>query len=414
MRIFKKSFNRNKSEGPAKPRVVFVSHEATRTGAPKIILKLLSHFAEKCDVACESILLSGGHLAKEFQANSIVDCLNLPNQDRDGIRKRVRSFAGRYQDNLPTLAVCNSMESRYITEELDAIGVPCVSLVHELPSGYDAVDYQHVYSVSKKVVFPVDFVRKAANQLTPLPDDKTIVLPQGLLTPDFGLRVCREEAQASLREELGLPPEAFVVLGCGTLDLRKGIDHFVNVARLACDAQKADRPIHFVWVGEGNRWAHSLYHYLQLDLDNTAAQDNVHFIGERSNVESYFVGADCFLMSSRVDPFPCVIHEAMAASLPVIAFEGAGGAPEAIADGAGFVLPYADYGQVVATIRLMRDQPEVSIGIRDRALERVRQKYQFSDYAEKVVDICELVAGTELRPSRPKTEPFELRLHRAA
>jgi len=62
-------------------------------------------------------------------------------------------------------------------------------------------------------------------------------------------------------------------------------------------------------------------------------------------------------MSSRVDPFPCVIHEAMAASLPVIAFAGAGGAPEAIADGAGFVLPYADYGQVAATIRLMRDQP---------------------------------------------------------
>ena len=414
MRIFKKSFTQNKNEGPDKPRVIFVSHEATRTGAPKIILNLLNHFAEKCDVACESILLSGGHLAKDFQANSVVDCLNLTNQDRDGIRKRVRSFAGRYQGNSPTVAVCNSMESRYITEELDAIGVPCVSLIHELPSSYEADDYQQVYSVSKKVVFPVDFVRQAANQLTPLPDDKTIVLPQGLLTPEFGSQVCREEAQASLREELGIPADAFVVLGCGTLDLRKGIDHFVNVARLACEAQKANRPFHFVWVGEGPRWPHSLYHYLQLDLANTSARDNVHFIGERSDVERYFVGADCFLMSSRVDPFPCVIHEAMAASLPVIAFAGAGGAPEAIADGAGFVLPYADYSQVVATIRLMRDQPEVTTGIRAQALQRVRQKYRFSDYAEKVVDICELVSGAELRPGRAKAEQFELKLHRAA
>ena len=414
MRIFKKSFSRNKNEGPNKPRVVFVSHEATRTGAPKIILNLLSHFAEHCEVACESILLSGGHLAKDFQNHSVVDCLNLTNQDRDGIRKRVRSFIGRYQDKMPTLAVCNSMESRFITEELDAMGVPCVSLVHELPSGYDASDYQHVYSVSKKVIFPVDFVRKAANQLTPLPVEKTLVLPQGLLNPDFGLRVCREEAQANLREELGLPSNSFVVLGCGTLDLRKGIDHFVNIARVVCEAQRAERPIHFVWVGEGARWAHSLYHYLQLDLANTSAKDNVHFIGERSDVERYFVGADCFLMSSRVDPFPCVIHEAMAASLPVIAFAGAGGAPEAIADGAGFVLPYADYGQVAATIRLMRDQPEVTIGIRDRALQRVRQKYQFNDYAEKVVDVCELVSGTEMRRGGVSSQPFELRLHRAA
>ena len=98
MRIFNKSFSRNKNEGPSKPRVVFVSHEATRTGAPKIILNLLSHFAEHCEVACESILLSGGHLAKDFQNHSVVDCLNLTNQDRVGIRKRVRSFVGRYQD----------------------------------------------------------------------------------------------------------------------------------------------------------------------------------------------------------------------------------------------------------------------------------------------------------------------------
>ena len=397
MRIFKKSFKRNKNEGPAKPRVVFVSHEATRTGAPKIILNLLSHFAEKCDVACESILLSGGHLAKDFQAHSVVDCLNMTNNNREGIRKRVRSFAGRYRGQVPMLAVCNSMESRFITEELDALGVPCVSLVHELPSGYDAAAYQHVYSVSKKVVFPIEFVRNAANQLTPLPDDKTIVLPQGLLTPGFGTQICREEARASLRDELNLPNEAFVVLGCGTLDLRKGVDHFVNIARQVCEAQKADRPIHFVWVGEGPRWLHSLHHYLKLDLEKTSAKDFVHFIGERSNVERYFVGADCFLMASRVDPFPCVIHEAMAASLPVIAFADAGGAPDAIGNGAGFVLPYADYGQVTATIKLMRDQPEVTVGIRACALQRVQQKYQFDDYAEKVVDVCELVADRQLR-----------------
>ena len=412
MRIFKKSFSQNRNGGPAKPRIMFVSHEATRTGAPRIILNLLRHFAEKCDVACESILLRGGHLATDFQNHSVVDCLNLTNQNREGIRKRVRGFAGRYRNQLPTLAVCNSMESRYITEELDAMGVPCVSLVHELPFGYTASDYQHVCSVSKKVIFPAEYVRNKVNQLTALPADKIIVLPQGLLTPGFGSRVCREEAKAGLREELGLPSEAFVVLGCGTLDLRKGIDHFANVARFVCDAQKADRPVHFVWVGGGPQWPHSLHHYLKVDLVNTSAKDNVHFIGERSDVERYFVGADCFLMASRVDPFPCVVHEAMAASLPVIAFEGAGGAPEAIAEGAGFVLPYADYAQVAATIRLMRDQPKVANGIRDRALQRVHRKYQFSDYAEKVVDICELVAKTQLR-IETTTQSFDLRLHRA-
>ena len=69
---------------------------------------------------------------------------------------------------------------------------------------------------------------------------------------------------------------------------------------------------------------------------------------------------------------------------------------------------------MAATIRLMRDQPEVTIGIRDRALQRVRQKYQFHDYAEKVIDVCELVSGAAMRRGVAPSETFELRMHRAA
>ena len=47
-------------------RVLIVSHEATRTGAPKIILNLLKRFSDLCDVQFETVLHSGGHLATEF------------------------------------------------------------------------------------------------------------------------------------------------------------------------------------------------------------------------------------------------------------------------------------------------------------------------------------------------------------
>ena len=420
MRLFGKSLRkiklrRKQKVAPEQPRVLFVSHEATRTGAPKIILNLLQHFSQKCDIACESILLKGGHIAKEFQQSSVVDCFNLTNKQRDEIRKRTTDFVGRYGDSKPVFAVCNSMESRFITEDLNELGIPCVSLVHELPSGYGKQEYDQVFSVSRKVVFPVNFVRDAANSVTPLSDEKSMVLSQGLLNPDFGSGVSRQEAYASIRQELGLPEDAFIVLGCGTLDLRKGIDHFANIARQIAETSRTNRPIHFVWVGEGPRWPHSLHHYVKLDLAKSPANDCVHFIGERANVEPYFVGADCFLMCSRVDPFPCVIHEAMAASLPVIAFTDAGGAPEAIGDGAGFVVPYGDYRQVAATIQLMCNQPAVTLGLRERSLQRVQQRYRFDDYAEKLIDVCEMVSGVQVRKAaKDIDDSFQLRVHRAA
>ena len=187
------------------------------------------------------------------------------------------------------------------------------------------------------------------------------------------------------------------MLGCGTLDLRKGIDHYAAIARKVVDTNQSKTPIHFVWVGEGPRWTHSTIHYIQLDIDKSRARDFVHFIGERQNVEPYFAGADAFLMSSRVDPFPCVIHEAMATSLPILAFANSGGAPEAIDNGAGIILPYADYDQTANVIRMLAAQPEVAAGLRERSLERVHTRYRFCDYGDKLIDLSESIVGQRLR-----------------
>ena len=378
-------------------RVLFVSHEATRTGAPMIILNILKHFHNACDIQCETLLHNGGHLVSDFKRYSTVECINAPRKASDELKKKVQKWIGREKGNPPVVAVCNSMESRFIAEEITAAKIPIVYLVHELPCSYAEEDLQNIYRYSEKVVFPVHAVREAAEAKAPMPSGKAIVLPQGLLNPDFGKTTTREQARAQIRRELSLPEDSFIVLGCGTLDLRKGIDHFANVARRICDSQDGGCPIHFVWVGDGARWMHSPYHYVQLDLERSKAKNHVHFIGERANVEPYFFGADTFLMSSRVDPFPCVIHEAMASGLPVIAFAKSGGAPEAISGGAGVVVPYADYDQTASMIRMFSSQPDVANGMRTKSIERVHTRYRFDDYGDKLIDLAESVCGQSLR-----------------
>ena len=56
------------------------------------------------------------------------------------------------------MAICNSMESRFIGYELQQLGVPVTFLVHEFPSSYEAEDYQQVYDYSERIIFPVEVV----------------------------------------------------------------------------------------------------------------------------------------------------------------------------------------------------------------------------------------------------------------
>ena len=397
MRLFRRRKKKNTTALEKKRRVLFVSHEATRTGAPKIILNILKHFSAHCDIQCETILHSGGFLAREFERVGATDCMNLPRMPGEDLSKRIAKFVQREKGNPPVMAVCNSMESRFVAKELASHGVPLISLVHELPSSYTQEDYTTVFDASQRIVFPVHAVREATEAYTDVPYGKGLVLSQGLLNSKFGTGIDRDEAHKRIRKELGLPENAFIVLGCGTLDLRKGIDHYVNIARETIAQNNDKTPIHFVWVGEGHRWTHSPYHYVQLDLQNSPARHHVHFIGEREDVEPYFMGSDAFLLTSRVDPFPCVIHEAMASSLPVITFSDSGGAAEAVGNGSGFVIPYGDYNHAGNVIRMLSAQPEIANGMREKSFERVHTRYRFEDYADKLVDVCESLLGYELR-----------------
>jgi glycosyltransferase involved in cell wall biosynthesis len=283
-----------------------------------------------------------------------------------------------------------------VAEQLAELDIPLISLVHELPCSYSDSDYQLIYKVSDKIVFPVRSVRELTNKKYPIPFGKDEVIPQGLLNPEFGKSIQTSEARRRIRAELGLSADAFIVLGCGTLDMRKGIDHFAAIARQVGRSREGKHPIHFVWVGDGPKWPHSTYHYVQIDL-RLNGSDHVHFVGEREHVDPYFVGADLFLLPSRVDPFPCVVHEAMAVQLPVLSFDSSGGAVEALAGGCGFVIPYADYVAAAGLIASLARDPQMADGQKAKALQRVQNLYRFERYADRIIDLAESVAGKRLR-----------------
>ena len=372
-----------------------VSHEASLTGAPKIALNLVRQIRAKTNVHLTSILHNGGPLHPEFEAESDTICLDLPREHHPTIHNRIRKLHKPLQKSgKKVLCICNSVESRFVANSVYTRDIPILYLIHEYPTSYESIEFQKIYQYSSKLVFPCKAVRNAADRSVPIPEGKAVVHPQGLLDDEFGTRIGKDEARKKIRRSLALPEDAFIVLGCGTIDLRKGIDHFISVARTYGELNRENRPVFFCWVGDGPRHPHSAFHYVEIDIENSQ-QTNVKLVGEETDVEPFFVGADTFLLTSRVDPFPCVIHEAMAAELPIILFDESGGAIEAVEENAGLIVPFANYIETCRTIDRLYEKPHFAKEVAARGFARVHQKYRFEDYADQIIRLCE----TELRMS---------------
>lgn len=385
-----------------KRKILFLGHEASRTGAPMILLRIMQYFAEFDDIECILVLERGGELVADYaQVAHVIRAdrdINFKANNARNWRKVLRLIA----DPAPAFVLANSACTMDFLAAPHEQGFKVMLLVHEYLSFWERDLVQGIYKNADTIVFPSLAVRDVADQHVPLGTTRTHIIPQGLLHEKF-LQLPKEELRQKVIDELGLPENSFIVLGSGTLDLRKGVDRFLTIAFAAFRRlSPTDRSrLHFVWLGGHHHMTPVLFEkFCEDDIRNAKLERNIHFVGVRRNPESFFAAANLLLISSRADPFPCVVHEAMAMSTPVMTFEGSGGAPEAVADGGGYRLPYDDFDQAAdIVVGLMKD-PAAAIAEGERAKAVVQEKFSFRDYVRKLTEL----AFRELNPDLPQLE----------
>jgi Glycosyl transferases group 1 len=371
---------------PGRPKILFTGHEASRTGAPLILLGLMKAFERLTGAELLLILERGGPLLEDFRqvAHVLVNhhgALYSP----DG--SAMRSLLDAVANPGPTLAVCNCADSWRLMRELRSAGLPrIVGLVHERLALQGDETRQALLSCADRVVFPAEAVKAAAVCIAPSFRDAQVA-PQGLLVPDFG-RGDMQAARASVRQELGLPADTRIVLGCGTRIPRKGLDLYVQLASRV--RSQGTVPAHFVWLG-GDNQVTDFTMFVQHDIAVLDLSSKVSLVPQTTGPERFFLAADVFALTSRDDPFPCVVHEAMACALPIVLFDGAGGAGEAVAGGCGIAVPYLDIDRMAGVAISMLERPSDFAAMGKKAEQRVRSAYRFSDYARRILDICHAV-----------------------
>jgi glycosyltransferase involved in cell wall biosynthesis len=335
---------------PGKRKVLFVGHEASRTGAPLIMLQMVRAFVGEGEIEPVVWLLGGGPLGKEYSALAIT--LDGQGDVSNQVADNLGGFLASFAEPIPDVVVFNSANCKDMAARLAPHFRRRLFFVHERMTHYATDDPHRIHQIADVIIYPsqlmcdISLGYQARQRFADR--GNSIVLGQGFVM-DVPKKLLSAKQKITSRRKLGLDPHAFYVVGCGNADLRKGIDDFVHAALLAA-LKHPDKNIHFIWIGNIDAIDSKAWRWLNYDLDMVRKPQNMSFLGEVKRPVDVMALCDVFFLSSRDDPFPCVVQEAMAAGLPVFCYKDATGSEEIAVAGGGMSFQYRAVHDVVDAI----------------------------------------------------------------
>lgn len=177
----------------------------------------------------------------------------------------------------------------------------------------------------------------------------------------------RLNSRAVVRRKLGLNERHFVITLIGSVNHQKNQLDFVRAAKWILSHYTGPLQPHFLLVG----FSGEIAEYEQEVLDFVEAEglsQNVRFLCKAGDVLPFFAASDAYATPSLVESFGRTVIEAMALSVPVVAY-ASDGIPEVLQDGTcGRLVPVGAWQQLaVSLIDVLRNPMEAAhLGLRGR------------------------------------------------
>jgi glycosyltransferase involved in cell wall biosynthesis len=346
--VYKNSFT------PPGMRTLFIGHDASRTGAPLLLLWWLRWLRARTALDGHLWLARSGPLEPEYR--EVLPVTDLSKTLIEPVAKVARRvFGAAFEARLREAAVrrhvrrsgfeavwCNTAVNGQWVRFLSKTGLPIACNLHELPNTiHQSIwgdRFRHDHAQVDRWVACSQGVAQCAVQDFGIDPNRIEVVPEFHNSTEREVNAAKADRDR-VRGELGLGASDFLVGMVGTMDRRKGADVFVRLVR---DALKDNRyaRIHFIWVGGGelvDQNSYSLY-----DLAKIAPGARCRLIAPREDTRPYLAAMDVFCLTSRIDPYPVAMLEAAAMGLPIVGFRRSGGVEDFVSKGSGIVVPYLD------------------------------------------------------------------------
>lgn len=395
-------------------RVLVVSNEADRTGAPAIALDLIKWLKEHQPVKVINVLMRDGALRSDFELTGktytwIPTDLNQPERLHKRMGKlliqRKHSDPGAWltailEKERPDIIYFSTLVlGKYLQQVKKLPGQRIVSHVHELLPSLRQLSNDHFVQtqllLSDSVIACAPIVAETLFDNFQLAPSKCTVIPEYIVPQPSGT------SPVPLTEAEGLSGSDLVavqkmqrviergghVIGIGGNPIhRKGFDLFPLLIK-ECKRHFADTPFHAIWIGCGEGSAAQVA--LDWDVKRLGLQDDVTLIPSVSMpvFRSILGQLKVLTLLSREDPFPLVVLEAGLLGVPTVCFEGSGAIPELAAEGCCVCVNYLDLPAFAEAVHRLCLQTVEANKIAARCQQKVREDLCLDKVAPQVAAV---------------------------
>ena len=209
-----------------------------------------------------------------------------------------------------------------------------------------------------------------------------IVIPNGVELSDFLIdkSICRNQ----LINLLGCDKNSVFVINLGRICEQKNQLAVVQVAkRIVVNNSK----VHYIFLGDYQ----DLYYVenLKKEIHSTIMGDQFHIFDHTRNFIPILLGCDVLLHTAKLESQGRVILEAMAAQIPVVAYN-VGGVGESVVQGeTGFLRSWNDVEGLAADLTLLLNDQALRLKFGQAGYGRVKQRYSAEITAMKVKSVIE-------------------------
>lgn len=247
-----------------------------------------------------------------------------------------------------------------------------------------------------KVLCVSNQIRDDLLRTDPALHQSTLTIYDGIDVDEF-VAAIDEGTPATLRRELGLPAEAFLIGMVGNIKEWKG--QLVVAQAFALVRAKAPHA-HLIFVGTCSTLPEDQAYLRQLQrfISDAGLGGSISLLGFRKDVPSVMNAMDVVVHASiSPEPYGRVILEAMALSKPVIASDH-GGPREIIENGvSGFLTAPSDRDDLARCLLELIGSPDLRRTIGRQALQRIITKFTTTQAVLEFEQVYSVVLDTRSR-----------------
>jgi glycosyltransferase involved in cell wall biosynthesis len=388
-------------QADSRRKVLFVSHEASRTGAPLVLLNFLKWLKSSTNIPFLVLLRTDGEMESEFQELGLTLVLARQSQSRNLLIRQAGNLLTRFAETRRLqqlkarliaehigLVYSNTMTNGNLLRAISYLNCPVITHVHEpeyLIRKFGFRNWELVKRHTNHFIAASQAVRDNLVSRHGVPFQSLDVVHSSI---PVSANTSREltESRPQIVERLAISHESLIVGACGQTCQNKGTDLFVRLARMVRDLSP-ETPVHFVWVGPETRELR--FSVLRRQVDHSGLKGCVHFIGKQPRPRDFLAAFDIFVMTSRDEALGLAMLEAASVGKPIVCFGGAGGPKEFVEQDCGFVIPFFDLGLMVQKIILLLKSSELRERLGKRASQKLAEKFATQIAAPKIVSVMQ-------------------------